>query len=262
MNGERRKRKKKIVRFRRKNSRVYKIGGFVLLVVVTLFILMLTPIFNAKWIDIKGAEKVSGGEIKSAISYYQGVNIFKINLPKSEKKLLEIPYVETAEVHRKLPDGIRVTITERVPVAYVKYGGGYALCDKTGRLLEQVKKVEVPLAEITGAPTEGLKIGQTLGDKNEEAQRAYTVLYEKLDEYQLFDRVTRIDVKNPYYLSFMFDGNKTVVIGDGYRLEYKFMMLQAAIEDLAPSEKGTINLTVEGKAIFSPAEEENTEKNL
>ena len=255
MNGEKRKRKKKIVRFRRKNSRVYKIGGFVLLVVVTLFILMLTPIFNAKWIDIKGNEKVSGGEIKTAISYYQGMNIFRLNLPKAEKNLLKIPYVETAEVHRKLPDGIRVTITERVPVAYIKTGGSFMLCDKTGRILEQVKKIETPLAQIIGAPTDGLKVGQNLGDKSEEAQRAYTVLYEKLNEYQLFDRVSGIDVKNPYLLSFMFDGNKTVVIGDGYRLDYKFMMLQATIEDLAPSEKGTINLTVEGKAIFTPAEE-------
>ena len=37
MDGERRKRKKKIVRFRRKNSRVYKIGGFVLLVYLAVF---------------------------------------------------------------------------------------------------------------------------------------------------------------------------------------------------------------------------------
>ena len=30
-------------------------------------------------------------------------------------------------------------ITERIPVAYMKFGGGFMLCDKTGRLLEQVK---------------------------------------------------------------------------------------------------------------------------
>ena len=216
---------------------------------------MLTPIFNAKWIDIKGAEKVSGGEIRSAISYYQGINIFKINLPKAEKKLLAIPYVETASVHRKLPDGIRVEITERIPVAYMKFGGGFMLCDKTGRLLEQVKEISGSYAEITGAPTDGLKAGQNIGDKSEEALQAFTVLYEKLNEYEIFDRVSRIDVKNPDSLSFMFDGNKTVVIGDGYRLDYKLMMLQAAIEDLAPSEKGMITLTVEGKAIFTPAEE-------
>lgn len=255
MREEKRKRKKKIVRLRRRNNRVYKIGGFVMLVVVTLFILMLTPLFNSKWIDIKGTEKISGGEIRNAISYQQGMNIFKLNLPRAEKKLLAIPYVESAEVHRKLPDGIRVTITERKPIAYIKYGGGFVLVDKTGRLLEQVKELTSPLAEVSGTPTDGLKIGQNLGDKSEAALQAFTVLYEKLNEYQIFERVSLMDVKNPDSLSFMFDGNKNVVIGDGYRLDYKLMMLQAAIEDLAPSEKGVITLTVEGKAIFTPSEE-------
>ncbi|MBQ7039329.1 MAG: FtsQ-type POTRA domain-containing protein [Clostridia bacterium] len=255
MSEEKRRRKKKIIRFKRKNNRVYKIGGFVLLVVVTLFVLMLTPLFNAKWIDIQGAQRVAFSEIENTISYKQGINIFRLNLSKAEKKLLDIPYIETASVHRKLPDGIRVKITERTPVAYIEYGGTYALCDKTGRLLEQIKDKPLNLAQLTGAPTEGLKIGQSIGDKSEAALNAFTVLYDKLIEYQIYERVTGIDVKNTDNLSFMFDGNKKVVIGDGYRLDYKMMMLQATIEDLAPSEEGTITLTVEGKAIFTPDNE-------
>lgn len=255
MSEERRRKRKKIVRIRRKNNRVAKIGGLFLLVVVTLFVLMLTPLFNIKWIDIKGAEKVTSGEIKSAISYQQGSNIFKINLSKSEKKLLAVPYVKSASVHRKLPDGIRVKITERVPSAYIKFGGGFVLIDNEGRLLEQVKELPENYPELTGVPTDGLQVGQNIGDKSEDTLNAFSVLYGKLNEYEIYDRVTALDVKNPDRLSFVFDGNKNVILGDGYRLDYKMMMLQAAIEDLAPSEKGTITLSVEGKAIFTPSDE-------
>lgn len=250
-----RKRKgKKIIRFNRKNSKVAKIGGIILLVAVTLFVLMLTPLFNIKWLDIKGAEKVTVGQVKTAISYKQETNIFKLGIRKGEKNLMAVPYVETAKVRRKLPDGIRVKITERVPVAYMKFGGGFALIDKTGRLLEQVQDKPQNLPCLSGVPNDGLAIGQQIGDKSKDAEQAFLVIYEKLTEYEIFDRVSGINVTNSDSLSFEFDNNKTVILGDGYRLDYKLMMLQAAIEDISPSEKGTINLTVEGKAIFSPEE--------
>ena len=250
----RRKKNKKIIRMRKKNSKVAKVGGFLLLVVVTLFILMLTPFFNIKWIDIQGAEKVSSGEIKAAMQYQQGENIFKINLRKSRQRLLEIPYVQTAEVRRKLPDGIRVKITECVPCAYIQYGGGFVLLDETGKLLEQVKEAPAGMPVIEGVQTDGLTLGQALSDKNEDAAQAFRVLYEKLNEYKIYERATSINIENPDHLSFVFDGNKNVVIGDGYRLDYKLMMLQVSIAELAPSEEGTITLTVEGKAIFTPSE--------
>ena len=254
--GIRRKSNKKIVRMKRRSNRVAKFGGFLLLVVVTLLVLMLTPFFNVKWIDIQGANKVTGGEIKTAIQYNTGENVFKIRLRKSKQALLALPYVETAEVHRKLPDGIRVKITEREPCAYAAFGGSFVLIDKDGRLLEQVKTAPKKIPLIDGAVLKGLSIGQALSDKDEERAQAFSVLYEKLNEYDLYARTTELNIKNTDNLGFVYDGNKTVVIGDGYRLDYKLMMLQVALDELAPSEKGTITLTVEGKAIFTPAEEQ------
>ena len=251
---QRKRRSKKIIRMKRKNSKVATFSGFLLLVIVTLFILMLTPFFNIKWIDIKGAEKITSGQIKTAISYSQGTNLFKINLKKSEENLEALPYVKDAEVKRKFPDGVRVYITERTPVAYIEFGGAFVLIDSEGRMLEQVSEKPDKIPAVLKAPVEGLKVGQYLKDKSEEASQAFVVLYEKLNEYQLYERVSGINVGTADSISFAFDGNKNVIIGDGYRLDYKLMMLQAAIDGLAPSESGTITLTVEGKAIFTPKE--------
>lgn len=249
-------RNKKIVRMKKRGNRVAKIGGFLLLVVVTLLVLMLTPFFNIDWIDIKGNEKVSRGEIKSAISYNQGDNIFKLNLHRGEQNLTKIPYVETAKVKRKLPDGIRVAITERIPVAYLDENGIIILIDKDGRLLEQTDKAPENIPCLKGAIIEGLVLGQLIEDKSEESAKAFTVIYEKLNEYGLYDRVSELDITKTDAIEFSFDKNKRVVVGDGYRIDYKLMMLQAAIDELAPSEAGTIRLTVEGKAIFAPDKQE------
>ncbi len=248
----RKKKSKKIVSIRKKSNRVAKIGGFILLIVVTLLVLMLTPFFNIDWIDIKGNQKVTPSEIKSAISYTQGENIFKLNLHRGERNLMKIPYVESAKVHRKLPDGIRVSIVEREPVAYIDMGGAIILIDREARLLEQVDKAPEKIPELIGAVTDGLVLGQKISDKSEESAKAFLVVYEKLHEYGLCDRVSKLNITKTDFIEFTFDKNKKVIVGDGYGIDYKIMMLQAAIDELAPSEAGTIRLTIEGKAIFSP----------
>ena len=61
-------------------------------------------------------------------------------------------------------------------------------------------------------------------------------------------------MKNTKNISMIFDNDKEVIFGNTYRMEYKIAMLESALASLAPSEKGTIDLTVEGQALFTPKE--------
>ena len=253
------RKRKKILQIRRKNSRVTKIMGLVALIAVTLFILMLTPIFDAKHLIIQTPDGgkpqyVTAGEVKQAIDYNRKDNIFKINARKGRKNLEQIPYVKKTEIKRKLPNKVQVTITERKPVAYVKFGNAAILLDKEGRLLEQVGKRPKKLAVVTGISVKTLQVGDSLKDRNVSKANAYTALYQKMEEYNLAEQVTEIDIKDPNQIKCILGGNKEVHFGDGYQLDYKMRMLQVAVEKLGASESGVITLTVEGKAIFTPNE--------
>ena len=82
--------------------------------------------------------------------------------------------------------------------------------------------------------------------------------YDIVDSYGICDflDIKRyvINIKDSGNVTFVIDGNKTVKTGGNYRLDYKLMMLEATISELAKSEAGTIDLSVEGQALFSPEE--------
>ena len=63
-------------------------------------------------------------------------NIFKVPLQTRREDLERLPWVEHATVMRLLPNRIRVSVTERTPVAFVRQGTHIGLVDAAGVLLD------------------------------------------------------------------------------------------------------------------------------
>lgn len=101
---------------------------------------MLTPTFNLQEITAKGQEKVSKEEIKNKLEDSFGINIFKLNTSKLEKKVEEIPYIKDATIYINLPNSLNVKIEERKPYAIIKYLESYVVMDKYGYVLEILKE--------------------------------------------------------------------------------------------------------------------------
>ena len=238
---------------RRRKKRAARIRFICLLAAVSVITFLMTPVFNIKWIDVTGNEKTTFGQVvkSSGITYEQ--NIFRLNIKKSKDAIKKLPYVDTVKIARHLPGGVMFKITERVPVACVKFGTGYAFLDKEGRLLE-LSENHPGIPEIQGIAIKNQKIGDILKDTIPNEITAMDELLETLSEHGLLDRTSVINIKNPNNVTFVIDGNKTVKTGGNYRLDYKLMMLEATISELAKSEAGTIDLSIEGEALFSPEE--------
>lgn len=63
-------------------------------------------------------------------------NIFRMPLSQRKADLERLPWVEHATVMRLLPNRIRVNVTERTPVAFVRQGTTIGLVDASGVLLD------------------------------------------------------------------------------------------------------------------------------
>ena len=63
-------------------------------------------------------------------------NILAMPLAERRRELESLPWVEHATVMRLLPNHIRVAITERTPIAFVRQGSHIGLADANGVLLE------------------------------------------------------------------------------------------------------------------------------
>ena len=65
-------------------------------------------------------------------------------------------------------------------------------------------------------------------------------------------KVTVIDLSDASNPGFAYDGRFTVRLGANENVEYKFGMLQSAVSQLTDSDTGTIDLSIDKRAHFSP----------
>jgi cell division protein FtsQ len=87
-------------------------------------------------IQIKGNEHLTRAQILSVFGADLERNLFRVNLAERRADLERLPWVQHATVMRLLPNQIRVQITERTPVAFVRQGTQIGLVDAGGVLLD------------------------------------------------------------------------------------------------------------------------------
>lgn len=86
-------------------------------------------------IQTTGNHVVTRAELLNVFGSDIGRNVFYVPLKERRTELEQIPWVESAAVMRVLPSRLRVVITERVPIAFVRLGNTVALIDAHGVLL-------------------------------------------------------------------------------------------------------------------------------
>jgi cell division protein FtsQ len=87
-------------------------------------------------IEIEGNSHLTKAQLLSIFGGDVDRNIFTISLAERKAQLERLPWVEHATVMRLLPDRMRVSITERTPMAFVRQGNHIGLVDGNGVLLD------------------------------------------------------------------------------------------------------------------------------
>jgi cell division protein FtsQ len=90
---------------------------------------------SASYIQSLGNSQVTRPELLSVFGSDIGRNVFFVPLTERRAQLEELPWVKGATVMRLLPNQLRVSVVERVPVAFVRNGNTIGLVDGDGVLL-------------------------------------------------------------------------------------------------------------------------------
>ena len=85
--------------------------------------------YKAKSLSITGNHMFSDKQIIRQADLKRGVNIFSVNLSLIQKRLLAHPWIEEAEISRKLPSGIKIRIKEQRAVAIIDFGRRFLIND-------------------------------------------------------------------------------------------------------------------------------------
>lgn len=87
-------------------------------------------------VQIVGNHNVTRAEVLSVFGADLERNIFRVPLNERRADLERLPWVAHATVMRLLPNRLRIAVTERAPVAFVRHGSQIGLVDANGVLLD------------------------------------------------------------------------------------------------------------------------------
>lgn len=147
---------------------------------------------KSEQIEVKGNHIVSSEAVRQQFVHDRGRSVFLISLDARRSQLQELPWVEQASVQRILPNRIRVELTERTPIAFLRNGAELALMDEHGVLLYRPEGEELHFPIVTG-------ISENM--PREERERRMQVYQEFLKDVDLVradsrDNVSEVDFSN------------------------------------------------------------------
>ncbi len=108
--------------------------------------LLFSPVFRVSAVWCEGNQRIEQDAILEAAQVKIGGNLFLQRLPKIKRRVENIPMIEDVRIHRVFPDKIRITVTERIPAAYIHNDQKLIMLDLTGRVIEIVEDERVAQA--------------------------------------------------------------------------------------------------------------------
>lgn len=233
---ERRKQLSKQERKRKKRNRRIK---FVLKIILLIGVIaggitfaLTSPIFNIKDIQVLNNSQVSSDTIISLSELRTDQNIFKFSSNNVIQKIKENPYVESVEVHRKIPSTVQIEIEERIPTYSVDYMGKYAIINNQGYILEISEDNKgLPIILNSSTAEQEVSLNQRLNDEDLGKLEDVLKIMSSAKENNLDTEVTNIDISNKNeYIIYLEQENKYVHLGDSSNLSNKMLYVVAILE--------------------------------
>lgn len=144
--------------------------------------------FDVAAIEVRGTERASKEDIERIVSAQtEKSGAWNADLAEIKAGVEKLPYIKSAAVSRVLPDGIRVSVNERIPLAVVKLNTGNVLVDGEGLILGKAS------AEERGLPFVMSGWDETKSERAEKENVERVKLYQKmLGEWRQYDLASRV----------------------------------------------------------------------
>jgi cell division protein FtsQ len=144
-------------------------------------------------IELTGNRIVSRDAVLQQFVRDRGRSVLSIPLDTRRSALEELSWVETANVQRILPNRIRVEITERTPIAFLRNGTELGLIDAHGVILDRPRGEDFQFPIVTG-------LSESMSREERGRRMAtYQEFLKAVDNVRSgsSDRVSEIDLSNP-----------------------------------------------------------------
>lgn len=239
-----------------KNRRNILYGPLMFLLICAALVLGMSVFFKVSKITVEGSSLYTPEEVIEASGVEEGDYLFFVNrFSVASRIYAKLPYIDKAKVNLALPSHVTITVTESSAMAYVNSGTAYWVLDQNCKLLTTATEEELAgLIRVEGVTPLAPEVGSVLAAGEADAAKV-TYLSEILNQMltrEIAGKVTMIDMSDVTSPAFAYDERFTVRLGRDENVEYKFSMLQSAVEQLTEQDTGTIDLSIDKRAHFSP----------
>jgi cell division protein FtsQ len=93
------------------------LGGVLITVAIIALYTPWLPIFDLRHVSIVGNRHTAGSDIVHLSGLKRGSALPSLRLRAAAARIATLPWVKTVELDREFPHGVRIDVTERVPVA-------------------------------------------------------------------------------------------------------------------------------------------------
>lgn len=226
------------VRKRSKKHRRSSIGRMALVMTVLAVaavgtVLSLTVFFKIKAIDVYGETRYSSKEIISAGNIALESNLIRLDSGMVSQRIeRELPYIEKAEVKKRLPTTVELNVTPAKAAGYIKTESGYSIISTNGKVLEKTTELPSKMAQISGIDVADVDVAGRVSDE-QGALKSISIIYETLGK-GMSANITALHVGDRINLSFVYRDRVTVRLGSESDLAEK---LKFVVKILADPEK-------------------------
>lgn len=180
---------------------------FAVLFVASDFLLNGKPMLLVKpgQIEVTGTHIVQPEAVLQLFVRDANRSVIRVPLETRRSQIEQLPWVESASVQRVLPNRLRVDLTERTPVAFLRVGNQLALIDAHGVILDRpdgADAADFHFPIVTGVSDDVPR------DQREKRMQIYQEFLRDIDMIRggSSDRVSEVELGNPKDLRVVMSG--------------------------------------------------------
>ncbi|MDQ3070418.1 MAG: FtsQ-type POTRA domain-containing protein [Acidobacteriota bacterium] len=192
------------------------------------------PQFQVRHITVRGAEKLSTGELEALVEGLRGDHILTADLDGYRQRLLQSPWVASASLRRVLPATIEVTVSERRPMGLARIDGRLFLIDPTGVVIEEhgAQHAQYDLPIVDGLDGDPRDTGFLIDPSR--AMLAARVIDAASADQQIGPRLSEINVSDAHDAVVLLEGDRALLhVGESRFVERlrSYLTLAATLRD-------------------------------
>lgn len=239
-----------------KKNKVVIIVAISLLIGLIVYLFATLDYFSIKKITVKNNKIVKTTEIKNYSNYSLGENIFRFNKNNLRKKLSKDIYIRDANVKKKYPDTIEITIEETKDICYFQLGKDRFFVDSDYNVVKNKNRIDyTKIVKIDGANENLSKINNLQSDEK------FYEFIKNLYSNKILDQLVGIDIYNANDITLLTKNEIKVFFGDLNESEKKSNNLFKILKEISTKSINTKTVDIKDpkKSFFIKENAEQTE---